>query len=214
MGLKKAFGSTEVLRSADLSINFAEATVITGPSGSGKSTLMAILGLLSPRDGGELRMLGTDISLRPASSTVMSLRRRMAWLPQLPMVLPGRTCLDNSLVGMRARRALTPTDIDFARELFTRLGVEHLGHRDVSVLSGGELQKVALIRALVARPVLVLADEPTASLDRESTRAVITALRAASEFSTLVVASHDPAVADACDRAIAMKDGLLEVVPS
>ena len=214
IGVTKSFGETEVLRGVDLTIEAGTSTAITGPSGSGKSTLMAVLGLLTRRDSGALSVLGVDVAPRAPARTVIELRRRMAWLPQLPLVLPGRTCLDNALSGIRARRAVCRDDVDTATALFARLGISHVLHRDVSVLSGGEFHKVALVRALAVRPELLLADEPTASLDGSSTHAAVDALHEATTRCTLVVASHDPAVTQACQRVITLHDGALaEVAP-
>ena len=210
----KSFGRVPVLRGVDLAIKRGDSTAITGPSGSGKSSLMALLGLLAHRDSGELTILGVDVPLRPSSRLIAQHRHRMAWLPQLPMAWPGRTCLDNALLGLRQRATVSEADVQFAAELFDRLGIGHLTSRDVSVLSGGELQKVALVRALVVRPDIILADEPTASLDGASTHAVIDALTNAGQLSTLVVASHDPAVTGACTTVITMRDGRVGPGPS
>lgn len=200
-----------MLRGVDLAIPAGGLTAIIGPSGSGKSTLMAVLGTLTPRDGGDLYVLGANVPARPTARIAAAIRAVTAWLPQLPLALPGRTCLDNALAGIRATRAMTVHDADYTTALFARLGVEHLIRRDVSVLSGGELQKVALIRALAPQPALVLADEPTASLDAASTELVIDALAAASGLATLLVASHDPDVAASADRVIALRDGRVTV---
>ena len=213
-GVRKAFGASGVLHGVDLTVRGGASVAITGPSGSGKSTLMAVLGLLTHRDGGALRLFDVDVAPRASARTVIGLRRRMAWLPQLPLVLPGRTCLDNALSGIRARREVTSDDLDSATALFARLNISDLLHRDISVLSGGEFHKVALVRALLVGPELLLADEPTASLDGSSTEAVVDALRAAATLSTLVVATHDPAVTQACERVITLRDGVVvEVEP-
>lgn len=206
-GVTKSFGQVAVLRGVDLAIPAGGLTAVTGPSGSGKSTLMAVLGTLTPRTGGDLQVLGVKVPARPTGRTSATIRAATAWLPQLPLVLPGRTCLDNALAGIRAARTVTVRDIDYTTALFTRLEVGQLLQRNVSVLSGGELQKIALIRALAPRPALVLADEPTASLDAASTELVIDALVAASQLATLLVASHDPDVAASADRVIALRDG-------
>lgn len=213
-GLTKSFGPVPVLRGVDLAIPAGGLTAIIGPSGSGKSTLMAVLGTLTPRGGGDLDVLGISVPARPTARTSAAIRAATAWLPQLPLVLPGRTCLDNALAGVRAVRAVTTQDIDYTTALFVRLEVAHLLRRDVSVLSGGELQKIALIRALAPHPALVLADEPTASLDAASTRLVIDALAAASRIATLLVASHDPDVAASADRVIALRDGRVTAAES
>lgn len=213
-GLTKSFGRVPVLRGVDLAIPAGGMTAITGPSGSGKSTLMAVLGTLTARNGGDLHVLGMTVPLRPSARACAAVRAATAWLPQLPLVLPGRTCLDNALAGIRATRTVTTGDIDYTTGLFTRLQVAHLLRRDVSVLSGGELQKIALIRALAPHPLLVLADEPTASLDAASTELVIQALVAAAQLATLLVASHDPDVAAAADRVIALRDGQVAAEPA
>lgn len=208
-GLTKSFGSERVLRGVDLAIAAGGLTAITGSSGSGKSTLMAVLGTLTPRDGGSLHVLGVSVPTRPTNRASAAVRAMTAWLPQLPLVLPGRTCLDNALAGIRATRTVVADDIDYTTGLFTTLGVAHLMRRDVSVLSGGELQKIALIRALAPHPLLVLADEPTASLDAASTELVVEALLAAAQLATVLVASHDPHVAAAAGRVTALQDGII-----
>lgn len=214
VAVTKSFGAGDVLRGVDLTISGGASVAITGPSGSGKSTLMAVLGLLTRRDSGALRLLDVEVAPRTPARTVIGLRRRMAWLPQLPLVLPGRTCLDNALSGVRARRDVSGDDLAAATALFARLGISELRHRDISVLSGGEFHKVALVRALLVGPELLLADEPTASLDGSSTETVVDALRAAAALCTLVVATHDPAVTQACERVVTLRDGVVVEVSS
>lgn len=209
-GVTKSFGRTPVLNGADLWLCEGVSVAVTGPSGSGKSTLMAIIGLLSRRDGGSLSVFGHEIGYRPSRRAVAAVRGRMAWLPQAPLILPGRTALDNVLTAIRCRREIVSADLDYALELFAMLGVGALVHRDVSVLSGGELQKIGLIRALAVRPELLVADEPTASLDARSTHSVIDALRVAAQLCTLVVASHDADVARFCDRVVTIADGRVD----
>jgi ABC-type lipoprotein export system ATPase subunit len=201
-GLRKSFGTTCVLDGVDVRVPQRGSVAVTGPSGTGKSTLMAVLGLLTGRDGGSLCLFGRDVPQRLRPRAVWQFRARMAWVPQAPLVLPGRSCLDNALTGVRCRRRVRPDDLVYTRELLAQVGLDGVSGRNVSVLSGGELQRLAVVRAMAVRPELILADEPTASLDAANTAAVVSALRGVAGRAALIVASHDPEVIAACQHTL------------
>jgi ABC-type lipoprotein export system ATPase subunit len=211
-GLGKTIRGARILHDLDICVEAGESVAVTGPSGSGKSTLMAVLGLLSDRSAGALVIGGRAV---PASSRGRRRARRsvrIGWVPQLPLVLPGRTALDNVLVGARFLTGDDGPDVVGALGALERVGLEHAVDQDATSLSGGELQRLGVARALVSQADVVMADEPTASLDRTSTERVVEALGAVREGATLLVATHDPMVASACDRVLLLRDG--RVVPS
>jgi ABC-type lipoprotein export system ATPase subunit len=193
-----------VLRGLDVDVRPGEAVALVGPSGSGKSTAMAIFGLMAIRDSGTLSVLGIELPRRPPRPVVDQLRRHMSWLPQFPLVMPGRSAVDNILVGARTTGRFSRSLLD---EIVDAVGIGYLLQRTVSVLSGGELQKVALARALINEPQVILADEPTASLDADSTALVVDALRVASRYAAVLVATHDRRLSSVCDRSIELTNG-------
>jgi ABC-type lipoprotein export system ATPase subunit len=187
-------GGPPVLNIEQMRLDLGQVIAVTGPSGSGKTTLLQLIGgLLHPQRG--------TIEGRPPPETIR-------WVFQTPTVLGRRTVLDNLLLGLHQRRLDTPTAAATARQALVAIGLGQLASRAAGSLSGGETQRVQIARALVGRPPLVLADEPTGQLDRSNTEQVIASLAALSTSdSTVVVASHDPLVAEACDRRFELRDG-------
>ncbi|MFO7549456.1 MAG: ATP-binding cassette domain-containing protein [Acidimicrobiia bacterium] len=183
-----------MLNIEQMRLDLGQVIAVTGPSGSGKTTLLQLIGgLLHPQRG--------TIEGRPPPETIR-------WVFQTPTVLGRRTVLDNLLLGLHQRRLDTPTAAATARQALVAIGLGQLASRAAGSLSGGETQRVQIARALVGRPPLVLADEPTGQLDRSNTEQVIASLAALSTSdSTVVVASHDPLVAEACDRRFELRDG-------
>ena len=168
-----ADGSLSILRGLDLSMDPGEALAITGPSGSGKSTLLYLIGALDTPSAGTVTLAGQDPFQLNESQQAQFRNRQIGFIFQDHHLLPQCTVLENviipTLVGVQDNAEIR------ARELLTRVGLaERIGHRP-SQLSGGERQRVAVCRALINRPTLLLADEPTGNLDR-STAAVIGSL--------------------------------------
>jgi ABC-type lipoprotein export system ATPase subunit len=188
-----------VLAGADLAVDEGETVAILGPSGSGKSTLLSVLGgLVRPTDG-SVRVEGGDGGLRDVS----------AWVLQTVNVLPERSVLDNVAVG-GLTRGLTRASAraDAAR----RLDGVGLGGRlaePVRVLSGGEVQRVVIARALASGRPFILADEPTGQLDRATSDVVLDALFTTAGGAAVVVVTHDPDVAARCDRVARIHDGMV-----
>lgn len=208
-GIRKRLGGNDVLRGVSFTAHPGEAVALLGPSGSGKSTLMAVLGLLTGWEDGAMTLAGQTVSASRRSRSHVRQHMLMAWVPQVPLVLPGRSLLDNVLVVRRLSGTVTKADLDEAGRLLTAVGLDTARERDASVLSGGELQRMAVARALLSRAPLILADEPTASLDRDSTAQVIHSLVASRGEACVIVATHDQRVAAACERSLRLADGAI-----
>jgi ABC-type lipoprotein export system ATPase subunit len=168
---------------------------LMGPSGAGKSTLLAVLaGHLAPTSG----------------SVIVAPAERPEWIVQASPMLLGRSALENAAVGSLSRGADPLEALAAARHALETLGLAAVLHSRAHRLSGGERQRVAVARALAARPGLVLADEPTASLDAGSRDAVIDALGSLRDAGALVlIATHDPHVAASCERVLTLDNGRL-----
>jgi putative ABC transport system ATP-binding protein len=204
---------TSVIRALDrvsLQVARGEFVAVAGRSGSGKTTLLDILGLLQRPTAGEVRLNGVDVSALPDRHRTRLRRRRLGFVFQDHNLLPALTALENLLLPVRYERSLDLTEgLRRAQELLDRVGLsERAGHLPCD-LSGGERQRVAIARALVLRPPVVLADEPTAAVDSETSRLLLDLMRGlrAAEGVTFVVVTHDPEVAAAADRVVHLRDG-------
>lgn len=198
-GLEVAWGERRVLRGIDAEFIDPQRVAIVGPSGAGKSTLMAVIaGQLRPSRGSVEVIVPADRDPRPE------------WIVQASPLLLRRTALENVMLGPLSRGMSVLRAEVVARRIMVDLGLGALPHTPAYQLSGGERQRVAVSRAVAAGPLLVLADEPTASLDSISKRSVITALEGVSRYGALlIVATHDMDVADMCDRRLRLVDGVL-----
>ena len=178
---------------------------VTGSSGSGKTTLLSVLGGLLRPDSGSVAYGAEDVGTRDGEP-----RRGTALVLQTYGLVPSLTAEENVAVALRAR-AVAPEDANTrARAALDRVGVGDLAERLVTELSGGQLQRVAVARALAVQPDVLLADEPTSELDEVNRGLVLSELRQeALRGAIVVVATHDPAVADACDRHYVLDDGRL-----
>ncbi|MGY4645022.1 ABC-type lipoprotein export system ATPase subunit [Cellulomonas sp. URHB0016] len=188
-----------VLDGARLTVEQSETIAILGPSGSGKSTLLSVLGGLVSPTGGSARVDGADASLRDVS----------AWVLQTVNVLPERTALDNVAIGALVRGV---TRRQAEAEAAERLALVGLGDRladPVRLLSGGEVQRVVIARALATRRPFVLADEPTGQLDHSTSDVVLDALFTSAGGAAVVIVTHDPAVAARCTRTVQIQDGVV-----
>jgi putative ABC transport system ATP-binding protein len=201
----------QVLRDVGLELAAGEIVLVSGPSGSGKSTLLTLAGALRSPQAGSLRVLGHE--LRGAGrGALTAVRRRIGFVFQQHNLLAALSALDNVALG--ARIGLGCSAAQARREAQDRLQAVGLGaqmHALPAQLSGGQRQRVAIARALAARPALVLADEPTASLDGGSGREVVELLRglAREEGSTILLVTHDPRILDVADRLVHLEDGRL-----
>jgi lipoprotein-releasing system ATP-binding protein len=200
-----------VLRDLDLAVDAGEMVGIVGASGVGKSTLLHLLGALDRTDQGTIAIDGTDLT-RLADDDVVAFRnRRVGFVFQFHHLLPEFTALENAEMPMRIARLPLAEARPRAQELLARVGLtDRLGHRP-GMLSGGEQQRVAVARALVMRPALLLADEPTGDLDEstaDSLHGLLKEMHRAYGL-TSVIATHNMRLAAACDRILRLEGGRL-----
>ncbi len=199
----------EVLCGADLRLEPATLTALTGPSGSGKSTLLHIAGLLEPPSSGRVRIEGTDCSTLSERERTRIRRERIGFVYQYHHLLSDFTALENVLLpqlllGRSQREARAR-----AEELLTGLGLAGRLHHRPGKLSGGEQQRVAIARALANGPRLVLADEPTGNLDPHTAEEVFALLldTVRATGAAALVATHNPELARRMDRVLALREG-------
>lgn len=206
-----ASGSLSVLRGVDLHLKRGQALAITGPSGSGKSTLLYIIGTLDRPTTGQLHLLGQEPFSLSESKLARYRNDNIGFIFQDHHLLPQCTVLENVLIPTLAGRGAGPAEEERARELLTRVGLgERLTHRPAQ-LSGGERQRVAVCRALINEPALLLADEPTGNLDRATAESIGTLLLELSrEHNTLLICvTHSLELADRFPQHSELRDGRL-----
>lgn len=192
--------SPPVLRDIDLDIPEGRITAITGPSGRGKSTLLFIAGLLLRPTGGQVVVGGTDVARLPDRARSRIRGRLIGFVFQDAALDASRSVLDNVIESTDYSGASRRQASDRARALLADLGVQVDTRRRPVQISGGQAQRVAVCRALLPEPAVILADEPTGNLDEESARAVMHQLRAEADRGVAVaVATHDDRVIRACD---------------
>ena len=199
------------LRSVSLTIGEGEFAALVGPSGSGKSTLLTIAGTLERPTSGSVRIAGAGVGHLPDRELAAVRAYRIGFVFQQFFLVPTLSALDNVASGLLYRGMSTVQRRRAAADALATVGLGHrAGHRP-GELSGGEQQRTAIARALAGRPAVILADEPTGSLDTATGRdilALLAALNAAG--STIVVATHDPDIAGALPRTVRLRDGAIE----
>ena len=209
-GVTKSFGRTRVLHGVDLAVGRSELVVLLGRSGAGKSTLLSLVGGIDSPDSGSIVVAGIDVATLHGHSREEYLRKTLGWVFQSAGLLPLLTAQENVWL---AARLLGHRDGVARKEALDALEAVGLGARSAhraGELSGGEQLRVALARALVKQPVLLIADEPTAQLDTETGRSVLEVIRAATSSGTaILLATHDHAVVEVADRVLLMEDGRL-----
>jgi ABC-type lipoprotein export system ATPase subunit len=214
-GLVKSYGrgraARRVLDGADLDVRAGELVAIVGRSGSGKSTLLHLLGGLDRPEAGTIEVAGERVDGRPERELTHVRRRKVGFVFQFFHLVPELTGEENVLLPARLPGARNGA-LGRGRELIARLGLEDAAQRLPHELSGGEQQRLAVARALVHNPPLVLADEPTGNLDTEAGAAVLGLLRAAAaaDGRAVVIVTHDEAATTQADRVLHLRDGRLE----
>jgi lipoprotein-releasing system ATP-binding protein len=215
-GIKKHYRSgpeiLEVLKGIDLDIRRGEIMVIMGPSGVGKSTLLHILGTLDRPTGGSLQIDGKDISRMKPLEIDAFRNRHIGFVFQFHYLLPEFTALENVLIPRMIAGSDWKQEVDRARDLLAEVGLSERLHHRPSQLSGGELQRVAVARALMNRPQIVFADEPTGNLDSRNSHALFDLILELNRKyqQTFVIVTHNEMFAEQADRVIHLLDGLIE----
>ena len=207
-------GTITVLKGASLEAAEGETVALCGPSGCGKSTLLHLFGGLDDPDRGRVLVNGTEVNR--GRDLLRLLRHEVGFVFQLHNLIPDLTLEENCLIPSVAAGCERRAAQQRLRQLADRTGLSHrLDHR-IQKLSGGERQRTALCRALMNRPKILLADEPTGSLDEQTSATVFQLLldMAATEGVTLLMATHDRSLAERCDRILEMRDGRIHELES
>ncbi|MDG4805022.1 ABC transporter ATP-binding protein [Micromonospora sp. WMMD980] len=204
-----SFGDTPALRGASLTVGAGEIVAVMGPSGSGKSTLLHCLaGILVP-DSGEVRFGDVRLDALGEAERSALRRDRFGFVFQFGQLVPELTAAENVALPLLLGGVRRAPALRSARAWFERLGLGGLEHRRSGELSGGQAQRVALARGLVARPQVLFADEPTGALDSLTGEEVMDLLvdTAREQGTTVVLVTHEPRVAAYADREVVVRDG-------
>jgi len=204
-------GPVAALRSVSVTIGTGEFTAIVGPSGSGKSTMLAIAGTLERPTSGSVRVAGLVVDGLPDRALSGVRAGRIGFVFQQFFLIPTLTALDNVATGLLYRGVPAAQRRRAAADALAEVGLSgRAGHRPAE-LSGGECQRVAIARALAGRPAVILADEPTGSLDSAASAGILTLLAELnSRGATILVVTHNPEIAGAASRVIRLRDGRIE----
>jgi len=201
----------QILFDISTEIPAGEIVIVTGPSGSGKTTLLTLVGALRSAQQGSVQVLGEELrQARPA--TLEKVRRRIGFIFQQHNLLGALTALQNVELGLQASQDQNKADLrKRSQEMLAAVGLEERMNYRPEQLSGGQRQRVAIARALVSAPLILLADEPTASLDKESGREVVDRMKvlAKEHGTTILLVTHDNRILDIADRIVHLEDGRL-----
>lgn len=211
--ITKSFGSLQVLKGIDLSIAKGEVVSIVGPSGAGKTTLLQIIGTLDRPDTGTVHVDGIDVTSLSQKALSDFRNRHIGFVFQFHQLLPEFTAIENIMIPAYIAGVSNKQARQRADELLHFMGLSERAHHKPAELSGGEKQRVAVARALVNNPAVILADEPSGSLDsknKQELHQLFFDLR--DQYGqTFVIVTHDEQLATITDRTIHMVDGLLTI---
>jgi len=209
--IHKSFGQLEVLKGIDMSVEKGEIVAVVGRSGAGKTTLLQIIGTLDSPDQGSIFFNGTDVTSLKEAELARFRNRNIGFVFQFHQLLPEFTALENVMIPALIGKASNAEAERKAKELLSMMQLsDRLSHKPAE-LSGGEKQRVAVARALINSPAVILADEPSGSLDtqnKEELHRLFFELRERLG-QTFVIVTHDDALAGRSDRIIRMQDGII-----
>ena len=209
-GLRKSFGSLEVLKGIDLSVNPGEVVTIIGASGSGKSTFLRCLNLLETPDAGHIWFHGQDLTAERCN--INKLREDIGMVFQGFNLFNNMDVLDNCTLAPVTLKKMSKAEAEkVAMEHLTSVGLEKFAHAAVGRLSGGQKQRVAAARSLISNPDIILADEPTGALDTKAARLLMEKLLEINQKHgrTILMVTHDPNAASFCSRILFIQDGVI-----
>jgi putative ABC transport system ATP-binding protein len=201
----------QILFGVTADVQPGEVVIMTGPSGSGKTTLLTLIGALRSTQEGSLRVLGQELQNASINSLV-ELRRNIGYIFQAHNLLGSLSAKQNVMMSLELHKHLSSqAQQQMVEEMLSAVGLSDRMNYYPDELSGGQKQRVAIARALVSNPKLILADEPTAALDKKSGRDVVEIMRnlAKEKGSAVVLVTHDNRILDVADRLIHMEDGML-----
>ena len=214
-GLSHHFGvgrlRKQILYDLSLDVRQGEIVILTGPSGSGKTTLLSLLGALRTVQSGQLTILGNSIS-GASEGQLYEIRRKMGFIFQANNLHRSLSAVQNVSMGLEVQQSVPRLEREQrAMVMLEHIGMGEHGHKFPEELSGGQKQRVAIARALVHHPKLVLADEPTAALDKHTGREVVELMStlAHEQGTTIILVTHDNRILDVADRILNMEDGRL-----
>ena len=216
VNLRKSFfkGDEEikVLTGVNLKVRHSETLAIIGPSGTGKTTLLQIMGLLDQPSAGEIKIKGETLSTISDKQTSRLRNRFFGFVYQFHHLINEFSALENTMMPLLVRRESISQAREAARELLDEIGLSNRLHHKPSELSGGECQRVAVARALIGKPSVVLADEPTGNLDPGTAEKVFDGLLALNRSigSSLIVVTHNHSLADTLDRQVLLDQGRIK----
>ena len=207
-------GPLEVLRDVSLSLKEGELVSVAGPSGCGKSTLLNILGTLDQPNKGTLEIAGKDVALLDDESVSRLRCETIGFVFQFHHLLPEFTIVENLMIPQRLLGRSEKAAADWAKELLSKVELLPRADHRPNAISGGERQRVAVLRALVNEPGIVLADEPTGNLDVDAAQQLMEVIQAlAEDFNqAFLIVTHNPDVAALCERNLTIKEGT--VIPA
>ncbi|MBP7335330.1 MAG: ABC transporter ATP-binding protein [Niveispirillum sp.] len=207
--LESEAGSVNILKGIDLHVGRGEKVGVVGPSGSGKSSMMMILGGLQPPTSGSVQVKGHELTRMDEDALARFRRDEVGIVFQSFHLIPTMTALENVAIPLEFAGA--PDAFDRARKGLEAVGLGHRLTHYPGQLSGGEQQRVALARAFAPEPSLLLADEPTGNLDGDTGKRIIELMFAMADRvgTTIILITHDPALARQCDRVIRLVDGVI-----
>ena len=212
--ITKSFGSLQVLKGIDLQIDKGEVVSIVGPSGAGKTTLLQIIGTLDRPDGGEVEIDGVKIGGLSSKQLSNFRNQHLGFIFQFHQLLPEFTALENIMIPAYIGGTKKNETLKRAKELLNFLGLTDRAAHKPTELSGGEKQRVAVARALINQPLVILADEPSGSLDTQNKaelHQLFFDLR--DKFGqTFIIVTHDEQLAQLTDRTIHLRDGVVEYI--